>query len=328
MEFKGRSSLQGTAFKERVRRGSVMTRDDWREWRAEASRSRQMKTMTGEQRAYFAMQREIAEHMQAMFDGEAVLHFPERSPVPVYPTGVTPAMQECVGYYWDNGSLFTTTFDRFMRSTMHLTRSAFLLGGTGRGKSQLLRRCGAYFAHGYAAPCFLYSKALDTLGALTKNGMLNTVGAVLLSDFKTVSAGEVPLDLESLKSLVDVFEGGSFLARYARVQLKKKVPRLFAIQGHKWLSENGLECLRHVAERKLDQLKWKPEQIHEPAICRRAVLFEVPDEVVTEAARTALQEDDRAMLLKALTRLGVDELEAQVAEAEAAEAEAPAADAV
>ena len=235
-----------------------------------------------------------------------MLHFLERASVPLYPSGVTIEMQQCVGYYLEDGRLRVTTFDRYMRSTMHLTRSAFLMGGTGRGKSQLLRRCGAYFAQGYGAPCFLYSKALDALGSLTKNGMLNTVGAVLLSDFRTVSGGEVPLDLESLKSLVDVFEGGSFLARYARVQLKKKVPRLFAIQGPEWLSDNGLECLRHVVEQKLDQLQWSAEQIHEPAICRRAVLFQVPTEVVTEEARAALQEDDRALLLTALERLGVE----------------------
>ena len=72
---------------------SQLSATAWREWRAEAARAKQLKLATPEQLAHLAMRNELNEHMAAMHEGSALLHFPDRTPVPVYPNGVSETMR-------------------------------------------------------------------------------------------------------------------------------------------------------------------------------------------------------------------------------------------
>ena len=294
------------AWSHMVRFVSQMHPAEWREFRAMAKRDAKFGKPTPEQRVYLTMQRELGEHIAALAEGGALAHPIGKMKVPRYPIGVEGETRSKKGrYYHQDGTLRQCTFEEYMMTKLHRNRSCFLVGDTGLGKTQLMMRCAIHFCQMYGADMFIHTKAIDSHGMLTKSGLLHEMGCILMSDFSVVSQGEVALCTGDRKSLVDCAEGGAIAARWARVQFRPKVPRMFSVQSVEWFYDQNLACLGDVARDRLHALMARqpvtlPDEL---AICRRAVIFQFDAPIISEAARQTLDEDDDAAVAAGLRRL-------------------------
>ena len=297
---------------------SETTPGEWRGWRAEARLAISQRTANPAQRAFAAMSRELGEHAAAMSEGSAIPHNVHKSKVPAHPTGITKAMLDCIGYYYcpHAKTVLPTTFSKHMTSEQHLEYSAWLVGLSGSGKSQLQRRCAKLWATMYKHDSWVYSKGLDPLGSMTKTGVLGSVGSVHLADFRTTSQNGVRLETQGLKALVDCFEVSNIEARYAMIRLEAHRPRTFSVQNLEWFGDNGYACLAAMAKGELDltpaadlettdTVKYGMTLEDCLACCRRTIVFVCPKEVVNEEARTELRLQTREMVQEGLRRVGL-----------------------
>ena len=96
-----------------------------------------------------------------------------------------------------------------MATSLHLNKSAFLIGSAGAGKNTLLRMLARRFCLGQKKESFIFTKHLDPVGVLTQAGMTSDIECFCATDFDPVSQNNVPLSAENWKSVTDPEEGVS-----------------------------------------------------------------------------------------------------------------------
>ena len=90
-------------------------------------------------------------------------------------------------------------------------------------------------------PSYLYGKAIDPIGVLSRDNKLDCVGALCLVDFNFKTQANNLLDHEELLSLCGVFEPGAISARYGCAMFPKALRRVFSANMGKdcWTKKDG-----------------------------------------------------------------------------------------
>jgi hypothetical protein len=287
------------------------TLEQWRESKCEAQKAKKLKHENPLQMAINVMTG-LNEFIMERAKCDALIFntFPSATQLQVgnYPAGISEAMKNLVGYSWDITfkRIVKHTFKDYLETDLHLLKSAFFLGEGGSGKSTLLHQLCKRFGVMYEKETYIFTKALDPLGTLSKSGHVLQAAAIAITDFTPVSQNGVPLDSEGLKSLCDVQEGGSFPARYSVAVLPAETPRMFALNADansNWFDKNGMPELGALMKRDAETLRTANSDIQAQA--RRIIVFMCPNEILMAEGRKALSDRTQLKASEGLRRLTV-----------------------
>ena len=133
---------------------------------------------------------------------------------------------------------------------------------------------------------------------MTRAGLTAKASCSCFRDVDCKSLMDSSLSSEELKGLLDVVEGGSYKARYGMATFPKKKPKIFAINScdemAKWCMANGLTPLQAVFEKNAEALKAMDN--NQQATTRRAIVFEVTVDLISEEQKKLLDDaDDQAV---------------------------------
>jgi hypothetical protein len=137
-------------------------------------------------------------------------------------------------HVWDNvaGKFDTMTLDAWVEDGGYMTTSLLLLGAAQVGKSRVLHMIAQEATIGAGLETYCFGKSLDPLGVLSHGGSLRTCGCLALTDFDLQAARGKTLSAETIKSLLDVSEGGCLQeCRWRSAHLPAGMPRLLALNG-------------------------------------------------------------------------------------------------
>jgi hypothetical protein len=113
-----------------------------------------------------------------------------------------------------------------------MTTSLLLLGAAQVGKSRVLHMISQEATIGAGLETYCFGKSLDPLGVLSHGGSLRSCGCLSLTDFDLQAARGKTLSTETIKSLLDVGEGGCLQeCRWRSAHLPAGMPRLLAMNG-------------------------------------------------------------------------------------------------
>ena len=135
---------------------------------------------------------------------------------------------------------------------------------------------------------YIDGKSVDPIGLLSKDGKMNDIGALSLSDFDFKTLMNTTLSNNELKSLVSVHENGSIKARYGNALFPKHLPRSFSVNlGHNpdtgadndpaSFFQDKLDGMVYLINQDVQKLKTMDDS--DRAIVRRCVVFILPDNV-------------------------------------------------
>ena len=286
----------------------MWTRAEWKEESANASRAIKLESKgighpTPLQRALVLPT--MASNLKAFIDersqADAILMKADpslgQSHIADYPEGISEEMQYCKGWYWEprTNEFVDVEFYDYVATSLHLNKSAFLIGSAGAGKSTLLRMLARRFCLGQKKESFIFTKHLDPVGVLTQAGMTSDIGCLCSTDFDPVSQNTVPLSAENWKSVTDPEEGGQWAARHHVAEIKKFIPRLFAVNGteseptswfYKYDCTTPMASL--VSKNKQDLMEHSSDV---QAQCRRVIIFVCPRVILLDSGVQTLVED-------------------------------------
>jgi hypothetical protein len=110
-----------------------------------------------------------------------------------------------------------------------------LLGAAAVGKSRILHQLAQELvlsSDDSGEGSYVFGKSLDPLGVLAHAGSLRGCGCICLTDFDLSAARGRVLSSETVKSLLDVPEGGALQeCRWRSCTLPPGMPRMFALNG-------------------------------------------------------------------------------------------------
>jgi hypothetical protein len=137
-------------------------------------------------------------------------------------------------YIWDNtaGKFDTMSLDTWVEDGVYMSTSLLLLGAAQVGKSRVLHMISQEVTIGAGLDAYCFGKSLDPLGVLSHGGSLRSCGCLSLTDFDLQAARGRTLSSETIKSLLDVSEGGCLQeCRWRSAHLPAGMPRLLAMNG-------------------------------------------------------------------------------------------------
>ena len=138
-------------------------------------------------------------------------------------------------YRWEptQKGFIKETLREWLDGPAHLLTTLIIIGEGGKGKSKLLHALAQEVCIGEGKTSYLFGKNLDALGILSYAGEVRRAAAVCLTDCNLKVARGGSLSSESLKSLLDVVEGGSLPdTRYRPAQFPPGLVRMLAYNGN------------------------------------------------------------------------------------------------
>jgi hypothetical protein len=229
-------------------------------------------------------------------------------PLDVGPTEYGKNLKLIVWSPTDNAFKFITTTE-WIDGEEHLLCTLLLLGDGGLGKSKFMHMVAQELTIGAAKTQYVFSKGIDPLGILSHCGDIRKSGALVLTDFDFTTAHGKPLSSESLKSLLDVPEGGKIIGtRYRPCSFGPELARLIALNGAAntwgdWFTKNGeIEIGALISKIQLDDagdvenleainVQARRLTSDARASLRRVCIGFVSKPLITEATKTQLRDD-------------------------------------
>lgn len=226
-----------------------------------------------------------------------------------YPRDFNGAASNMIGVYYEDGVVKEITLNQFFSSRLMISRSVWLVGGAGAGKSKLSHALGRKMCRmSDGLTQYFLGKAIDPMGDLTRQGIMSKMAAVVLTDFELVSRLNQRLTSDQVKALLDCEESPMIFCRYHNAVLPARRPRIFAInsgltaEGHvdygAWFRNEGVPILSSLVNR--DAQGIRRYSADEQAVLRRTVIFPVTGPLVNEEAleegREALDARVQAMV--------------------------------
>jgi hypothetical protein len=157
-------------------------------------------------------------------------------PVPWGP-GASPAAKTLEVFIWSNteGKFRVITLEAWLEEGQYLETSLMLLGAAAVGKSRILHMLSQELvlsSDDSGEGSYVFGKSLDPLGVLAHAGSLRGCSCISLTDFDLAAARGRVLSSETVKSLLDVPEGGVLQeCRWRSCTLPPSMPRMFALNG-------------------------------------------------------------------------------------------------
>ena len=203
----------------------------------------------------------------------------------------------------------TMTFEyitaaEYTDTEIHMRKSAWLVGRSGAGKSTMQGAWGRMFCRRRNKLVYFDGKSIDPIGLLTKDGQMDSFGALMLADFNMRSLMDRCIDDEGKKSLFQVDEAGHLPCRYHQAILPKYTPRVFSCNtdvdeygrfnvAH-YFEENHLQGLAALARQDMPAMKRAGD--NQVAISRRCVAFVIPDDLNLAVVVDSVKADMQAMV--------------------------------
>ena len=192
-----------------------------------------------------------------------------------------------------------------MNTEAHRNMSAMLIGAGGAGKSQVMHSMGKTFCIRYQHPLYIYTKALDPMGILTRSGTTGMAGFFGFSDFDPNTLMNSTMSSEEVKSLFDCQEGGSHRARYHVATYPRKTPKCFAPNATaeecgEMFEGMALQMFAHLMNK--DVAKMLELSTTDQAIARRVVVFPIKDTIISTEHIQELKNADQAAVTEGKER--------------------------
>ena len=191
--------------------------------------------------------------------------------------------------------------------SLALGRSAWFVGPAGLGKSTLQAVWARFWCRSCLKPSYLYGKAIDPIGVLSRDGKLDCVGALCLADFNFKTQANSILDHEDLLSLCGVFEPGAISARYGCAQFPQGMRRVFSVNmgKYQWTQKNDPgaffethSCMPFAHLARKDEPKLKEMDDMQSALARRSVIFVLPADLDLRIDTVAMDDEHAAVLVQ------------------------------
>jgi hypothetical protein len=277
--------------------------EQWVSARANAKRACRLKIENPLEAAINCMRDDLGSFIEARAKADDCVKstYPLGKSIGYYPDNISPDMinAEVIEYDHITKKIVCSKFDDFMSTDKHLKKSMALVGDhPGAGKSQLQHSMGRTFGVMYQKESYVFAKAFDPLGVLSRAGIVSASSSIHWSDPDACSQNGVPLSLEALKSVFDVLEGGSYQCRQCVSIFGPELPRTFAIngdrQGGTWFSKANIPVLHHLAMK--NEKAVNAASADERAIARRVAICWTPEKIVldTGVAELAAQTEAKA----------------------------------
>jgi hypothetical protein len=157
-------------------------------------------------------------------------------PVP-WATGTSPAARSLEVFIWSNTEykFKVVSLEAWLEDGHYLETSLLLLGAAAVGKSRILHMLSQELvlaSDDSGEGTYVFGKSLDPLGVLAHAGSLRGCSCISLTDFDLAAARGRVLSSETVKSLLDVPEGGVLQeCRWRACTLPPSMPRMFALDG-------------------------------------------------------------------------------------------------
>ena len=155
-------------------------------------------------------------------------------------------IKDLQGMYWDEKTReikWCTMWEYTV--SLAFGRSAWFVGPAGLGKSTLQAVWARFWCRSCVKPSYLYGKAIDPIGVLSRDNKLDCIGALCLADINFKTQANSILDHEDLLSLCGVFEPGAISARYGCAQFPQAMRRVFSANmgKYQWTQKKRSGCL-------------------------------------------------------------------------------------
>ena len=211
------------------------------------------------------------------------------------------------GWTWDihKKKFIGMTLDEWVQE-YHRNQSAILCGAGAAGKTQVMHSLGKTFCIMYGGDLYIYTKACDPVGILTKNGTTTQCSFFGFSDFNLETLMNSSLNAEEVKSLMDSQEGGSHRARQHAAIYPRKTPKCFAfnedlVDMAKMFRGLGLPQFEHMFNK--DAAKLSKMSNSDQATARRVAIFPIESQIVSKEQIAALVATDKEEAKKGQDRL-------------------------
>lgn len=283
------------------------TEESWRATRANARLAQSTKTATPFQLAVLAMMPELKEALCEKWEAQSCI-VQASNVAGSFKTHVSMEGKALVGYSWDaeRHCLDALSLEEHHHSADCLRKTCVLAGAPRGGKSTVAKLLAKGYCVDVSSDIFVFSKAIDPLGILTRNGTMRKVGAYVLTDCDMESRLNSSLGEESLKSLVDVAEGGMIPARYANVQFEPCRPHILAInadaEGVGWPTKQHVPFVAALIRKDTEYLAAADPDVQAMASRVRVFFYGPGIGLLTQAAKDDMRDVTEAMMAERLAR--------------------------